>query len=151
MDCWRTQHRSLYQAICVQDYSGLQTAVRNDLTALREEIGPARRPRRYYPPFSKKSKHYRHTDLSSLRATRNRNTSVPASWLEAATASGVPEWRTFATGMKREKASILAALTYKWSQGQVEGQIHRLKLIKRQAYGRARFDLLRYRVLACSA
>ena len=46
-----------------------------------------------------------------------------------------------------DQAAILAALTYEWSQGQV----NRLKLIKRQAYGRAEFDLLRHRVLARSA
>jgi transposase len=82
---------------------------------------------------------------------RKRNASALESWLQEATESGVPELRTFATGMKREQAAILAALTYAWSQGQVEGQIHRLKLIKRQASGRAGFDLLRHRVLARSA
>jgi transposase len=82
---------------------------------------------------------------------RKRNASALESWLEGASASGIPELRTFATGIQRDKASILAALTYEWSQGQVEGQIHRLKLIKRQAYGRAKFDLLRHRVLARSA
>jgi transposase len=82
---------------------------------------------------------------------RKRNASALESWLEGATKSGVPELRTFATGIKRDQADILAALTYEWSQGQVEGQINRLKLIKRQAYGRAGFELLRYRVLARSA
>ena len=62
-----------------------------------------------------------------------------------------PELRTFAAGINRDQAAILTALTSAWSQGQVEGQIHRLKLIKRQAYGCAGFDLLRHRVLACSA
>ena len=82
---------------------------------------------------------------------RKRNASALESWLQEATESGVPELRTFATGMKRDQAAILAALTYQWSQGQVEGQVNRLKLIKRQAYGRAGFDLLRHRVLARSA
>ena len=40
-----------------------------------------------------------------------------------------------------------AALEYEWSQGQVEGQVHRLKLVKRQMYGRAKLDLLKARVL----
>ncbi len=48
-------------------------------------------------------------------------------WKELAQ-SGVPELRTFATGIKRDKPSILAALTWEWSQGQVEGQVNRLKL-----------------------
>jgi transposase len=83
--------------------------------------------------------------------SRKRNASALEFWLEGASASDIPELRTFATGLKRDKASILAALTYEWSQGQVEGQVNRLKLIKRQAYGRAGFDLLRHRVLARSA
>ena len=43
---------ALYQAIRTQGYAGSETAVRNSLTALRKEIGPKRRPRRYYPPVS---------------------------------------------------------------------------------------------------
>jgi len=82
---------------------------------------------------------------------RKRNASELEPWLEGAAESGIPELRTFATGIQREQAAILAALTYAWSQGQTEGQITRLKLIKRQAYGRAGFDLLRHRVLARSA
>ena len=82
---------------------------------------------------------------------RKRNASELEPWLEGATESGVPELRTFATGIKRDQAAIQAALTYAWSQGQTEGQITRLKLIKRQAYGRAGFDLLRHRVLTRSA
>ena len=48
------------------------------------------------------------------------------------------------------KNAVLAALSLPWSNGQVEGQVNRLKLIKRQMYGRAKFDLLRLRVLAYS-
>jgi transposase len=73
------------------------------------------------------------------------------SWLAEATTSGVPELHTFAEGIQREASGCAAALTYNWIQGQVEEQIHRLKLLKRQSYGRARFDLLRHRVLARSA
>lgn len=82
---------------------------------------------------------------------RERNASALSPWLKDATESGVPELRTFATGIKRDQVAVLAALTYPWSQGQVEGQVHRLKLLKRQSYGRAGFDLLRHRVLARSA
>jgi transposase len=59
---------------------------------------------------------------------RKRNASALESWLEGATESGIPELRTFATGIKRDQAAILAALTYGWNQGPVEGQINRLKL-----------------------
>jgi len=86
-----------------------------------------------------------------VQMIRNRNASALQPWLEEATSSGVSELRTFATGIKRDQAAIQAALTYEWSQGQVEGQINRLKLLKRQSYGRASFDLLRHRVLARSA
>jgi hypothetical protein len=47
-----------------------------------------------------------------------------------------------------DEAAIKAALEYKWSNGPVEGNVHRLKLIKRSMYGRASFHLLRLRVLA---
>jgi hypothetical protein len=43
--------------------------------------------------------------------------------------------------------AVRAALEYEWSDGQVEGQMHRLKLVKRQMYGRAKLDVLRARVL----
>jgi len=85
------------------------------------------------------------------RMIRAKKASALEAWLEEAAQSGVPELRTFAAGIRRDQAAVLAALTYKWSQGPVEGQIHRLKLLKRQAYGRAGFDLLRHRVLARSA
>jgi len=42
---------------------------------------------------------------------------------------------------------IEAAMSHEWSNGQVEGQVHRLKLLKRQMYGRAKIDLLRAKVL----
>lgn len=53
----------------------------------------------------------------------------------------------FAAHLQRDESAVIAALETPWSNGQVEGQIHRLKLIKRQAYGRAKFDLLKQRVL----
>ncbi len=53
----------------------------------------------------------------------------------------------FATRLERDLKAVQAALTLPWSQGHVEGQVHRLKLIKRQMYGRAGFELLRLRVL----
>jgi transposase len=68
-------------------------------------------------------------------------------WLEQASACGVRELRRFALGLRQDYAAVRAALEYPWSQGQVEGQVNRLKQIKRQMYGRAKFDLLRLRVL----
>jgi transposase len=53
----------------------------------------------------------------------------------------------FANGITRDLQAVKAALTNEWSQGQVEGQINRLKLLKRQMYGRAKLNLLRARML----
>jgi transposase len=68
-------------------------------------------------------------------------------WLARAHQSSSVELRGFASGIKRDYAALKAALSLPWSQGQVEGQITRLKFLKRQMYGRAHFDLLRSRVL----
>lgn len=86
-----------------------------------------------------------------VQMIRGRKAPALDPWLEETLKGEVPELRTFAAGIKRDQAAVLAALTHNWSQGQGEGQIHRLKLLKRQSYGRAGFDLLRHRVLARSA
>jgi transposase len=65
-------------------------------------------------------------------------------WLEAAQQTTL---RRFASGLTRDRDAVEAALHLPWRNGPVEGQVHRLKLIKRQMYGRASFDLLRLRVL----
>ena len=57
------------------------------------------------------------------------------------------ELRRFANGIRLDQAAVEAALTLPYSNGQVEGQVNRLKLIKRSMYGRANFDLLKARVL----
>lgn len=59
----------------------------------------------------------------------------------------VRELRQFAQGIERDRAVVEAALSRPERNGQVEGHITRLKLIKREMYGRAKFDLLRLRVL----
>jgi transposase len=69
------------------------------------------------------------------------------SWLARAQQSSSVELQGFASGIKRDYAAVKAALSLPWSQGQVEGQITRLKFLKRQMYGRAHFGLLRSRVL----
>ncbi len=55
--------------------------------------------------------------------------------------------KSFVIGVERDKEAVEAALTYEWSQGQVEGQINRLKMIKRGMFGRAKLDLLKARVV----
>jgi transposase len=68
-------------------------------------------------------------------------------WLKACRDSGIAEFASFADGINGDRSAIRAALTLAWSNGQLEGQVNRLKLLKRQMYGRANFDLLRIRVL----
>ncbi|GAC1552513.1 MAG: hypothetical protein NVS2B7_28510 [Herpetosiphon sp.] len=57
------------------------------------------------------------------------------------------ELRQFAASLQRDYAAVRAGLSEVWSNGQLEGQVNRLKLLKRQMFGRAKFDLLRTRVL----
>jgi transposase len=68
-------------------------------------------------------------------------------WLQRAEHSAFPTLARFAKGLRQDCAAVRAALALVWSNGQTEGQVHRLKLMKRLAYGRAGFDLLRLRVL----
>jgi transposase len=68
-------------------------------------------------------------------------------WLEAVTASSLTSLHAFVASIAQDQAAVQAGLTRPESQGQTEGHVTRLKLIKRQGYGRAHFDLLRQRVL----
>ena len=72
---------------------------------------------------------------------------VLAAWFQDACACAIPALETFAARLQQDEAAVSAALTLPYSSAQAEGQIHKLKLIKRQMYGRANFDLLRRRVL----
>ena len=68
-------------------------------------------------------------------------------WLPRAQACEIPELQRFAAGLQADLSAVRAAFSSPWSSGQVEGQINRLKYLKRQMYGRAKLDLLRIRVL----
>jgi transposase len=77
-----------------------------------------------------------------------RRSSELDAWLARAISADSPaEMRRFATGLQADYEAVHAALCQPWSNGQTEGQVNRLKLLKRQMYGRAKFDLLRKRVL----
>lgn len=78
---------------------------------------------------------------------RERREDELREWLINAACSGLAEFRRFARGLTVDLSAVKASLLYEWSNGQVEGQVHRLKMIKRQMYGRAKLDLLRARVL----
>ena len=67
--------------------------------------------------------------------------------MTAATHSGIETLARFAQGVQQDLAAVTAGLTLPWSNGVTEGQIHRLKPVRRQGYGRAGFALFRQRVL----
>jgi transposase len=77
---------------------------------------------------------------------RKQTTRPLADWLAVAEVSPCSEVKRFAAGVRQDESAVAAALTERWSNGQVEGQVNRLKLIKRSMFGRAGFDLLRARV-----
>jgi transposase len=82
-----------------------------------------------------------------VQMVKQRQAEALDAWLLDALCSEVPQLVYFARGLQQDYAAVKAALELPWSSGQTEGQITRLKLIKRQMYGRAKFDLLRLRVL----
>ena len=68
-------------------------------------------------------------------------------WRGRVAASELVELQRFSAGLQRDWALVVAGLILEWSTGPVEGQINRLKMLKRQMYGRAGVTLLRARVL----
>ena len=68
-------------------------------------------------------------------------------WLERSRSSLVA---SFANGLIKDQAAVSAAITLPWSNGQTEGQITKLKLVKRQMYGRGKLDLLQARVIGAA-
>jgi transposase len=82
-----------------------------------------------------------------LAMVRERRGAALEAWMAEAISSGIAELARFARGLQDDVSAVTAGLTLAWSNGVTEGQIHRLKLVKRQGYGRAGFALLRPRVL----
>ena len=68
-------------------------------------------------------------------------------WLTASETSSIPDLSSFASGLRSDYSAVLAALKTGWNNGQTEGQVNRLKMIKRTMFGRASFKLLRLKVL----
>ncbi len=68
-------------------------------------------------------------------------------WLATVKKSQIRELQSFVVGVERDKAAVVAGLTLPQNNGLVEGKVNKLKLIKRMMYGRAKFPLLRQRVL----
>ncbi len=78
---------------------------------------------------------------------RSREAGEFEGWLEESLSCGVKGFETFAMGLRREQPAVEAALSLPYSNGQTEGQVNRLKTLKKQMYGRASFGLLRRRFL----
>jgi len=76
------------------------------------------------------------------RLVRQRQPERLDPWLQRATTSPLEALRRFATGLYEDYTAVKAGVTLRWSSGPVEGHINRLKMLKRQMFGRARLDLL---------
>jgi transposase len=82
-------------------------------------------------------------------AIKGHDGAVIQQWINTAKHCEFGPLVRFGYGLQKDILAVTAAVEMNWSSGQVEGQVNRLKTIKRQMYGRAGFDLLRARVLPC--
>jgi len=79
--------------------------------------------------------------------TRRQGLLALEDWLTAVEASDLPELRSFANGIRRDQQAVTAGLALPYSSAAMEGNVNKIKMIKRQMYGRASFALLRKRVI----
>src|SRR5207253_10914991 len=84
-------------------------------------------------------------DFATLVRQRQPESLDP--WLERASTSALEAIRRFTRGLRDDYAAVKAGVTLPWSSGPVEGHINRLKMVKRQMFGRAHLDLLSRRFL----
>jgi transposase len=89
---------------------------------------------------------------STLASTTRPVRTVAAlhQWMARARASGIAMIQNFEAQLQRDILAVEAAVTTRWSNGPVEGQVNRLKTLKRQMYGRAGVELLRARLIPLS-
>jgi transposase len=169
-----TDATRLWREIRARGYRGGYSRVRDYLTPFRDAAAaPTPAPQ---PPKAKKVTSWLMTDPARLAADdRAQLTAILAAcpelaalhehiaafaglmtkrrgrhleqWITAADASGLPELRSFITGLRRDQDAVVAGLTLPYSSGVVEGHVNRIKMLKRQMYGRASPDLLRRRIL----
>jgi transposase len=85
--------------------------------------------------------------LSFIEMIRERRAERFDDWINQVVESRIPELKSFADSLKQDQSAVVAALTYGWNNGRVEGQVNRLKLVKRSMYGRSKPDLLKARML----
>jgi transposase len=167
----------LWRELQQQGFRGCQTTIRQWLARLREPSLPVRKTnvslRQQVPPSPRQTTWFllypdrkrsadqqayadallhrlpslaRIVELAQqfLEMCRRRSETSFSTWLAAAKQTPL---RSFARGLERDRQAVEAALRLPWNNGPVEGQVHRLKLRKRQGYGRAHFDLLKQQVL----
>ncbi|ENN7403749.1 ISL3 family transposase [Escherichia coli] len=89
--------------------------------------------------------------LEFYRILKTQNKSQLSSWFTRGHENGPAELRRVAAGMEADAAAICEAIGSRWSNGVVEGHVNRLKMLKRQMYGRAGFELLRQRIMSSLA
>ena len=132
---WRRADFLAGQAVWVllKDDVGLQPDQRTLLDALTEKCVPVSKMRRLALDFR--------------QLFREGNAQQLDQWLGQAASCGLPDIQTLATSLVRERDALLAAMTLPWSNGPTEGVVNKIKLIKRQMYGRGSFETLRQRVL----
>jgi transposase len=82
------------------------------------------------------------------RVVADRSVAALDRWLTDAEASELAPFVSLATGLREDRVAVEAALKLPWSNGPTEGTVTRIKLVKRQGYGRAKRDLLRCRLIA---
>lgn len=80
-------------------------------------------------------------------AMKNSDVATLVSWISEAKKSGIDEIKSFANGLEKDWCEVKNAFTLPYNNGLLEGQVNRLKMIKRQMYGRCSFELLRQKVL----
>ncbi|MCX5395308.1 transposase [Streptomyces sp. NBC_00094] len=88
----------------------------------------------------------KHVRCCATMLTERQGERLPG-WLDAVRQEDLPGLHTLAAGIDRDRDAVTAGLTVPWSWGVVEGHVNRIKMLKRQMFGRAGFALLRKRVL----
>jgi Transposase and inactivated derivatives len=86
-------------------------------------------------------------DFATLLTPDEANAVALTGWIAQVRAADLPFMHSYATGLERDRAAVDAALTLPWHNGRTEGVNNKIKLIKRQTYGRAGHPLLRQRIL----
>jgi hypothetical protein len=164
--------RQLYQEIIQLGYQGKITQVYNALRPWREgqpirlsQLKPAPPLSRWLLRSQDKLKAEEKTELEKIlnlnpslangyqlkeqfiKIIRERDILGLYNWLQAAATSGLKPFQGMVASIRQDFEAVKNALLLPWSNAQCEGQICRLKLIKRVGYGRAKIDLLNNRVL----